>query len=71
MIAAGELSNLKGMLYLTDGCGQFPSMPPSYEAAFVMPPEAADEAKLPPWAIKVVLDMDALCENVKVLEENR
>lgn len=71
MIAAGELSNLKGMLYLTDGCGQFPSMPPSYEAAFVMPPEAADEAKLPPWSIKVVLDMDALCENVKVLEENR
>lgn len=71
MIAAGELNNLKGMLYLTDGCGQFPSMPPSYEAAFVMPPEAADEAKLPPWAIKVVLDMDALCENVKVLEENR
>lgn len=71
MIAAGELNNLKGMLYLTDGCGQFSSMPPSYEAAFVMPPEAADEAKLPPWAIKVVLDMDALCENVKVLEENR
>lgn len=72
MIAVGELNNLKGMLYLTDGCGQFPSMPrPSYEAAFVMTPEAADEAKLPPWAIKVVLDMDALCENVKVLEENR
>lgn len=71
MIAAGELNHLKGMLYLTDGCGQFPSMPPSYEAAFVMTPEAADAAKLPPWAIKVVLDMDALCENVKILEENR
>ena len=58
MITSGELNNLKGMIYLTDGCGQFPAAPPAYEAAFVMTEDAAAEAKLPPWAIKVVIDLE-------------
>ncbi len=55
--ARGELADLRGLLYFTDGLGQFPDAMPEYEVAFVfmddgdrvLPP-------VPPWAMKVVLD---------------
>lgn len=57
-IDRGELSNLGGLLYFTDGQGTYPARKPDYDVAFVFPDEAVAQASapVPPWAMKVVLD---------------
>lgn len=53
----GELTELKGLLYFTDGLGQFPEKAPDYDAAFVfMDTGEKDLPPVPPWAMKVVID---------------
>ena len=56
----GEFSDLKGLIYFTDGLGEFPHTPPDYDSAFVFIKEDYDknENKLtvPPWAIKIILE---------------
>ncbi len=42
-------SDLKGLLYFTDGDGIFPEVPPKYKTAFVIP-YGGDLHKVPPWA---------------------
>lgn len=54
--AKGELLRLKGLLYFTDGLGQFPAKAPQYKAAFLFVGQQYHSAELPPWAIKLVLD---------------
>lgn len=57
----GELQNLRGLIYFTDGFGQFPERPPDYDAAFVFVAEEGEQTPpVPPWAMKVVLDEHAL-----------
>ena len=52
----GELTNLKGLLYFTDGLGTFPSSPPEYESAFIFMQNDEDfSPKVPPWAIKLMI----------------
>lgn len=54
---SGELTDLKGMIYFTDGFGSFPEKPPDYDAAFVFLDDGSREIPpVPPWAMKVVLD---------------
>lgn len=54
---AGELPDLKGLVYFTDGLGTFPDKPPGYETAFVfMDTPGKDSPAVPPWAIKLVVD---------------
>lgn len=55
----GELKNLKGLLYFTDGDGIYPSEQPEYETAFVFLNEALKKGKPPVWAHSLTLD---LCE---------
>lgn len=56
MIERRELTNLQGLLYLTDGFGTYPSTPPAYRSAFVFADdEASDAASTPAWAMKVAL----------------
>ena len=57
-LAAGELHDLGGLIYFTDGQGTYPSRRPAYECAFVFldSDAAAASAPVPPWAMKVVLD---------------
>lgn len=56
LIKKGEVRNLKGLIYFTDGKGIFPEKKPSYDTAFVMDcRENASRTQVPPWAIKVVL----------------
>ena len=55
LLSSGQLQNLKGLLYFTDGKGIFPKKRPPYDTAFVfmnddIPPQ------LPPWAMKIQLD---------------
>lgn len=56
----GEMSRLKGMLYFTDGCGIYPKERPPYDVAFIFLPEQAQEAQVPPWAMKIVLEEEEL-----------
>lgn len=52
MIKDGEFSKLEGLLYFTDGYGDFPKCPPKYKTAFVFCEET--DVIVPPWAMKVV-----------------
>ncbi len=51
-----ELTNLKGLLYFTDGEGTFPAKKPDYDTAFVFVDDEYKEHDVPPWAIKLVLE---------------
>ena len=63
-----DLTNLKGMLYFTDGIGRFPEKTPDYDVAFVfMDNEEAFSPKVPPWAMKVVLDEQGINEFKSIL----
>ncbi len=55
-----EFDNLKGLLYFTDGYGIYPERMPDYDVAFVFLQEDENAPKVPPWAIKIVLDEEAL-----------
>lgn len=53
----GELADLKGMIYFTDGLGQFPEQVADYDVAFVFVDDGSRELPpVPPWAMKLVLD---------------
>lgn len=53
----GELTEMKGLLYFTDGLGRFPESTPDYDTAFVfMDSGEQDLPPVPSWAMKVVVD---------------
>ncbi|MBO4352962.1 MAG: hypothetical protein J5818_05670, partial [Eggerthellaceae bacterium] len=57
----GELTDLKGIVYFTDGLGQFPEAAPDYDAAFVfMDNGEGHTPSVPPWAMKVILDEEGI-----------
>ncbi|MCD8051359.1 MAG: VWA-like domain-containing protein [Clostridiales bacterium] len=60
--AQGQLAELKGLLYFTDGFGTYPQKKPPYDTAFVFFREEYTDAQVPPWAMKVVLGPDELQE---------
>ena len=51
----GELTDLKGLIYFTDGRGIFPARKPDYETAFVFLDNEYNHPEVPPWAIRIVL----------------
>ncbi len=60
--AKGQLTELKGLLYFTDGFGTYPQKKPPYDTAFVFFREEYTDAQVPPWAMKVVLGPEELQE---------
>ena len=48
----GELDQLRGMLYFTDGKGVYPSRRPDYQTAFLFF-GSYEEAAVPPWAMRL------------------
>ncbi len=54
LLAEGSFSNLRGLLYFTDGMGIYPTKRPDYEAAFVLLEEPPLSVKMPPWAIRIM-----------------
>jgi len=63
LIKKGELANLRGLVYFTDGYGTFPEHKPAYDAAFVFVDEIHGEfinPRIPPWAMKLVLKPDEI-----------
>lgn len=57
---SGELTDLKGLLYFTDGKGIFPGRRPPYDTAFILFREDYKEVSVPAWAIRLVLDEEDL-----------
>ena len=50
----GELKNLKGLMYFTDGKGRYPKEAPPYVTAFVFPKGGdIDDDNVPFWAMKL------------------
>ena len=54
-------SQLKGLLYFTDGQGIYPAKMPPYDVAFVFMKEDYEDADVPPWAMKLILEEEDLC----------
>ena len=55
-----EFSNLKGLVYFTDGYGVFPNRKPNYETAFVFIDDNYGQPEVPPWAIKLILQSEEI-----------
>jgi len=59
-----EFENLKGLIYFTDGYGDFPKKKPPYDTAFVFVENenntAANNYDIPSWAMKLVLREEEL-----------
>ena len=64
----GAFNGLRGLIYFTDGMGRYPQKRPPYETAFVMLEEPPSMVKVPPWAIKLVLELPDL---EKAMQESR
>lgn len=62
LIDAGELKNLSGLLYFTDGKGIYPKKRPAYKSAFIYLNDFEEEL-VPPWAIRYRLDEAVLEDN--------
>ena len=58
LIQNKEFTNLKGLIYFTDGYGVFPERKPDYDTAFVFINEGYDPPEVPPWAIRLVLQKE-------------
>ena len=56
----GAFTNLKGMIYFTDGYGEYPVKKPDYDVAFVFVDDEFNNPDVPPWAIKLVLKSEEI-----------
>ena len=57
---AGEFTDLRGLIYFTDGFGVFPERKPDYPTAFVFVNDEDQCPEVPPWAIRLVLESNEL-----------
>ena len=60
LVKAKEFTNLKGLIYFTDGYGTFPTKQPDYHTAFVYVDDAYNNYDVPVWAIKLILQSDEI-----------
>ncbi|MBN1462010.1 MAG: metallopeptidase [Armatimonadetes bacterium] len=60
LIEEGAFTDLKGLVYFTDGYGVFPELMPHYNTAFVFVDDEYGVPEVPPWAIKLVLGTEEL-----------
>lgn len=58
--AEKELTDLKGLIYFTDGYGSFPEKKPDYDTAFVFVENGDNNYDVPSWAIKLILREDEI-----------
>ena len=55
LLKEGGFSDLKGLIYFTDGLGTYPVSKPAYKTAFVFVESGYNVPEVPVWAMKVVL----------------
>lgn len=58
--AEGAFTSLRGLLYFTDGLGVYPEKRTPYETAFVLLGEPPASVRVPPWAVRLVLELPDL-----------
>lgn len=58
LIHKKEFTNLKGLIYFTDGYGIYPSKCPDYDVIFAFLGDDEGRAPVPGWAIKAVLEAE-------------
>lgn len=55
LLRQGEFTDLRGLIYFTDGYGIYPRKVPVYQTAFVFAQEDYQDVDVPAWAIKLVV----------------
>jgi len=60
MVKNHEFTNLKGLIYFTDGWGVFPKKQPDYHTAFIFIDDEYNNPQVPVWAIKLVLQSEEI-----------
>lgn len=65
----GAFTSLRGLIYFTDGMGIYPRRRPPWETAFVLLEEPPMSVRVPPWAIRLVLDLPGLERAVREAAE--
>lgn len=60
LIEQHAFSQLKGLIYFTDGQGIYPAKKPGFETAFVFMKEDYEDVNVPPWAMKLILEEEDL-----------
>lgn len=65
----GAFTSLRGLIYFTDGMGIYPQRRPPWETAFVLLEEPPMSVRVPPWAIRLVLDLPGLERAVREAAE--
>ena len=57
----GEIRDLEGLMYFTDGMGIYPEKPTDYDTAFVFfNDEELDDARVPDWAVRLYIEGDKI-----------
>lgn len=56
LLEQNEFSQLRGLIYFTDGQGIYPKKMPPYQTAFVFMKEDYEDVNVPAWAMKLILD---------------
>ena len=62
LIHTKEFTDLRGLIYFTDGDGIFPAEKPPYDTAFVLY-QTDYEPQVPSWAITLILTEDEILEH--------
>jgi CTP synthase (UTP-ammonia lyase) len=62
MRKGGVFTDLRGLIYFTDGLGIFPEKEPSFKTAFIIMPQEDDIPQIPDWAIGRMVSRDDLEE---------
>lgn len=65
LIEQGELKNLCGLLYFTDGKGIYPAKKPDYKTAFLFLDDYEEE-NVPVWAIRLRLEEEEFLKPVSI-----
>ena len=65
----GAFTSLRGLIYFADGMGIYPQRRPPWETAFVLLEEPPMSVRVPPWAIRLVLDLPGLERAVSAAAE--
>lgn len=55
-----KLTDLRGLLYFTDGKGKFPEKYPGYDVAFIIHNDSMTDAWVPDWAMKIEMQADEI-----------
>ena len=53
-------TQLRGLIYFTDGKGVYPKRMPDFETVFAFLEEDYEERQVPPWAMKLILKEEDL-----------